>query len=140
MGSELSTIETVGGQGSRIWLNLLRLALGQIDHLSLAPNSAGAGFEVRATGILKSYYGHALLSLARSWNAQAFWYDWRKNLDEAADQLRFKSTAGSASTLRSTWWRTRWADWFAGPSSRGTRIAGRRCGTPSATVSGAAGS
>ncbi len=55
MGSELSTIEKVGGQGSRIWLNLPRLALGQIDRLSLAPNGAGAGFEVRATGILKSY-------------------------------------------------------------------------------------
>ncbi len=30
------------------------------------------------------------MALARSWNAQAFWYDWRKNLDEAADQLRFE--------------------------------------------------
>lgn len=64
MGSELSTIETVGGQGSWIWLNLLRLALGQIDRLSLDSSGAGAGFEVRATGILKSYYGHALVSLA----------------------------------------------------------------------------
>jgi hypothetical protein len=53
-----------GGQGSWIWLNLLRLALGQIDRLSLDSSGAGAGFEVRATGILKSYYGHALVSLA----------------------------------------------------------------------------
>ncbi len=43
---------------------------------------------MRATGILKSYYGFALLSLARRWNVRAFWYDWRKNLDGAADQLR----------------------------------------------------
>ncbi len=90
MGSELSAIETAGGQGSRIWLNPLRLALGHIDRLSLAPGGGGAGFEVRATGILKSYYGGALLSLARRWKAQAFWYDWRKNLDDAADQLRIE--------------------------------------------------
>ena len=90
MGSELSAIETAGGQGSRIWLNPLRLALGHIDRLSLAPGGGGAGFEVRATGILKSYYGEALLSLARRWKAQAFWYDWRKNLDDAADQLRIE--------------------------------------------------
>ena len=45
---------------------------------------------MRATGILKSYYGEALLSLARRWKAQAFWYDWRKNLDDAADQLRIE--------------------------------------------------
>ena len=57
MGSELSAIETAGGQGSRIWLNLLRIALGQIDRLSLASGGGGSGFEVRATGILKSYYG-----------------------------------------------------------------------------------
>jgi pimeloyl-ACP methyl ester carboxylesterase len=84
MGSELSATEAASGQGSRIWLNLLRLALGQLDRLGLAPG----GVEVRATGILKSYYGAALLALARRWKAQAFWYDWRKNLDDAADQLR----------------------------------------------------
>ena len=67
---------------------MLRLALGQLDRLSLASNSSDAGFEVRATGILKSYYGHVLLALAQRWNARAFWYDWRKNLEEAADQLR----------------------------------------------------
>ncbi len=88
MGSELSALETAGGPGSRIWLNLLRLALGQIDRLSLAPGGVEADIEVRATGILKSYYGSALLALARRWKAQAFWYDWRKNLDDAADQLR----------------------------------------------------
>jgi CHAT domain len=90
MGSELSTNETMGGQGSRIWLNLPRIALGQIDRLSLAPGGGGAGFEVRASGILKAYYGNALLALARRWKVQAFWYDWRKNLDDAADQLRLE--------------------------------------------------
>jgi hypothetical protein len=62
--------------------------MGQIDRLSLAPGGGGAGFEVRATGILKSYYGIALLGLARRWRAQAFWYDWRNDLDDSADQLR----------------------------------------------------
>jgi pimeloyl-ACP methyl ester carboxylesterase len=88
MGSELSAIDTAQVQGSRIWLNLLRIALGQLDRLSLGPGGRDAGFDVQATGILKSYYGIALLTLARRWKAQAFWYDWRQNLDQAADQLR----------------------------------------------------
>ena len=88
LGSERSIADPSGAPGARIWLNLLRLALGQIDRLSLAPGGVSAGYEVQATGILKSYYGQALLSLARRWRVQAFWYDWRKNLDEAADQLR----------------------------------------------------
>jgi pimeloyl-ACP methyl ester carboxylesterase len=88
MGSELSAIEKVGGQVNRIWLNLPRIALGQIDRLSLASGGTGSNYEVRATGILKSYYGSSLLALARRWQAQAYWYDWRKNLDDAADQLR----------------------------------------------------
>ena len=90
MGSELTATATARavGSGGTIWLNLLRIAVGQLERLSLASPIPGNGFEVRASGILKSYYGEALLSLAQRWKAQAFWYDWRKSLDDAADQLR----------------------------------------------------
>jgi hypothetical protein len=92
MGSALTVIGRDASSGSTVWLDPSRLALGQIDRLNLAARGAGArhggGGAVRATGILKSYYGDALLALAGHWNVQAFWYDWRTDLDEAADGLR----------------------------------------------------
>ncbi len=128
MGSELSAIETAGGQGSRIWLNLLRLALGHIDRLSLAPGGGGAGFEVRATGILKSYYGEALLSLARRWKGRPSGMTGGRISTTRPTSFGSRSTDGLVLTHRSTWWPTRWEDWSAGRSSSGIRTAGRQCG------------
>ncbi|MEO6810139.1 MAG: hypothetical protein ABI353_13580, partial [Isosphaeraceae bacterium] len=88
MGSELSVSPSPSELGSTVWLNLLRVALGQIERLSLEPGGPGSAYHVRATGILKSYYGELTLSVAQRWNTQTFWYDWRKSLNEAADQLR----------------------------------------------------
>ena len=42
---------------------------------------------IQATGILKRYYGELLLSLTQGWNAQAFWFDWRLDINTAADEL-----------------------------------------------------
>ena len=88
MGSEISVSASPGERGGTVWLNLLRLAVGQIERLSLEPGGPGARYEVQATGILKSYYGEAALSLAKRWNVQTYWYDWRRSLNESADGLR----------------------------------------------------
>jgi pimeloyl-ACP methyl ester carboxylesterase len=92
MGSELS-IANGSDAGSMVWLSIWRLARGQIGQLRLARNGSDESdrsLRVRPTGILKKYYGEAELSLARSWNVKTFWYDWRKDLDLAADALNAK--------------------------------------------------
>lgn len=86
MGSELSEFEG-GAAGRRIWLDLRRVALGQIERLRLDPADGHSLFDVRATGVLKSYYGEIQLALARSWNVRVFPFDWRRSLDIAADDL-----------------------------------------------------
>jgi hypothetical protein len=46
-----------------------------------------AGYQVRATGIMKRFYGELVLSLARGWRVESFWFDWRKDLNLAAAEL-----------------------------------------------------
>ena len=46
---------------------------------------------IEATGILKRYYGELLLSLMQRWNAHAFWYDWRLDINSIADELAQKT-------------------------------------------------
>ena len=43
-----------------------------------------------ATGILKKWYAEQILELSSDWNVQTYWYDWRRDLDEIADDLRSK--------------------------------------------------
>jgi triacylglycerol esterase/lipase EstA (alpha/beta hydrolase family) len=46
-------------------------------------------FDVRATGTLKKWYSEQLLGLAADgWSVKAFWYDWRQDLAQIADNLR----------------------------------------------------
>ncbi|MBA2468390.1 MAG: hypothetical protein H0V37_03180 [Chloroflexia bacterium] len=90
MGSELSVFDR-GGDGDSVWVNLLRIASGRLAHLRLGDDGlsdASPGSDVRVTGILKRYYGELLLSLAENWNVRAFWFDWRKDINVAADELR----------------------------------------------------
>ncbi len=90
MGSELTTVDRSGYQ-ARIWLNIPRIVAGQIERLRLRDDGRAefdTRYDVRATGVLKAYYGELLLSLSRSWNVRAFWYDWRKDLNTAADDLQ----------------------------------------------------
>jgi len=89
-GSQSGGASTLAQQ---IWVKLARLISGQFGWLAL--NAAGDAeldrtHRIEATGILKSYYGELLLSLSRNWNVCAFWYDWRKSLDEAATLLHRK--------------------------------------------------
>lgn len=89
MGGELSALDR-GGARSRVWLRLQALLSGQTARLRLAGNGSDPydpAYDVRASGILKRHYGELLLALAADWTVRAFWYDWRKDLSLAADQL-----------------------------------------------------
>lgn len=89
MGSEL-TSRNLSGDDDRIWLHIPRIVIGRLSRLRMADdglNESDPRYRVRPTGILKRYYGELMLSLARRWETKAFWYDWRKDLNIAADAL-----------------------------------------------------
>jgi pimeloyl-ACP methyl ester carboxylesterase len=95
MGGELTVYGMAGG-GSRIWVHLLRLAGGGFAQLRLDASGNGPADprrDARATGIYKREYGEQLLRLSAEWNVQAFWYDWRRDLHEAASQLHQRMDA-----------------------------------------------
>jgi pimeloyl-ACP methyl ester carboxylesterase len=90
MGSSLSAVGRAGGL-DLIWIDLLNLVFGRLDRLRL--NSAGSGgyrpeYDVRATGILKRFYGEMVLSLRSNWNVYTFYFDWRKDLSTSAHELK----------------------------------------------------
>jgi hypothetical protein len=84
MGGEL-TINQPGGS-QHIWMSIPRLIIGAIGWLRCSPEGPPL-FDVKATGILKKYYGEMLLALAQDWNVRAFWYDWRKDLRDSSTAL-----------------------------------------------------
>lgn len=94
MGGEL-TVGTPGQArlrqgGDQVWMHYLRMAFGAVGKLKLGPGGrAGADpkHEGYASGILKRYYGDTILRLGQMYRTRAFWYDWRRSLDEAADDL-----------------------------------------------------
>ncbi len=99
MGSELTAMESSAAGGGRletgpVWLKPWRLIGGRIRLLQLdkgAEKNANPDYRVEATGMLKKWYGQQLLSLMNEgWNVKAFWYDWRKDLNKAADDLHIK--------------------------------------------------
>lgn len=91
MGAELSV--SSGGPGDLTWVNALRILRGWLDRLRLSDDGrsdANSKFTVTATGIMKRYYGEMLLALSDKWNVKDFYFDWRKDLDLAADSLNAK--------------------------------------------------
>src|SRR5918912_3887720 len=91
MGAELSV--SSGGAGDLTWVNAFRIMRGWLDRLRLSADGrteANPKFKVSASGIMKRYYGEMLLSLSEDWNVKAFWFDWRKDLDLAADELNLQ--------------------------------------------------
>jgi pimeloyl-ACP methyl ester carboxylesterase len=90
MGSELTTVNREG-VSDQVWLRARRIIFGGLGRLRLGEDGRSEHdlrFDVRASGILKRYYGELLLSLSQDWNVRAFWYDWRKDLTIAADELK----------------------------------------------------
>jgi pimeloyl-ACP methyl ester carboxylesterase/O-acetyl-ADP-ribose deacetylase (regulator of RNase III) len=89
MGSNLSTVEQDGDE-DLVWVNVLRLAGGQLERLKLAPDGrheADKTASVRATALDKRTYARAILWLRARWNVHPFAYDWRRDMDESADAL-----------------------------------------------------
>lgn len=90
MGSELTAVDGRGGH-EQIWVKALPILAGRLSRLRLAADGRGEfdpRYDVRATGILKRFYGELLLALNEQWRVRAFWFDWRKDLNLAADELR----------------------------------------------------
>jgi pimeloyl-ACP methyl ester carboxylesterase len=88
MGAELSSYQP--GDEDLLWLNFLRIIRGRLSRLRLSADGvtdASAGWTVRASGMLKKYYGELLLWLADGWAVKPFYFDWRKGLDLAAADL-----------------------------------------------------
>lgn len=89
MGSELSA-KLSDGSLDQIWAKILRLISGKMELLRLKEDGRTpyTSLSVSATGIMKKYYGEMLLSLAGEWDVRGFWFDWRKDLNLAADELK----------------------------------------------------
>jgi pimeloyl-ACP methyl ester carboxylesterase len=90
MGSTLSAVAERGGL-ARVWLDPLYLAFRRLDVLRLSDDGRTGyepGYDVRATGMLPLVYWRQILSLRRHWNVYPFWFDWRKDLNVTADELR----------------------------------------------------
>ena len=91
MGAELSV--SSGGAGDLTWVNAFRIMRGWLDRLRLSDDGrteANPKFRVSATSMMKRYYGELLLSLSENWNVKGFYFDWRKDLDLAADELNMQ--------------------------------------------------
>ncbi|MFN2452714.1 MAG: CHAT domain-containing protein [Pyrinomonadaceae bacterium] len=93
MGAELSVSGINGGSGDLTWVSYWRIMRGWLDRLRLTPDGRGEAndnFRVRASGTMKRYYGELMLSLAQRNNVKDFFFDWRKDLNIAADALNSK--------------------------------------------------
>ena len=93
MGAELTVGTIGGGSGDLTWVSAFRIMRGWLDRLRLTSDGRrefNPSYQVRASGIMKRYYGELILSLAENWNVQPFWFDWRKDLNLAADELNVK--------------------------------------------------
>ena len=88
MGSSLATVG--GGDEDPLWLNFLRLVTGQIKRLRLSDDGsseADPDVVVKPTGLDKRTYARAILRLKASWTVEPFPFDWRRDIDHAADAL-----------------------------------------------------
>ncbi|MEP7272447.1 MAG: M17 family peptidase N-terminal domain-containing protein, partial [Acidobacteriota bacterium] len=88
MGSNLTRVEA--GDNDLVWINLFRLALGQVESLRLTADGkrdSQAGISILPTAIDKRTYARALLFLRAHWDVLPFPFDWRKDIDQSADAL-----------------------------------------------------
>src|SRR6185437_8036323 len=89
MGSELTVTED--GDDDVVWISFLKLIWGGINKLRLANDGAqeaDSKLRVQPSGLDKDSYAEAILWLKAYWNVEPFAYDWRKDLDRAAEGLK----------------------------------------------------
>src|SRR5205085_2339237 len=89
MGSEL--IVTEDDNDNMVWVSFLKLIWGGIEKLRLANDGvqeADSTLRVHPSGLDKDSYAETILWLKTYWNVELFAYDWRKDLDQAAEGLK----------------------------------------------------
>jgi pimeloyl-ACP methyl ester carboxylesterase len=89
MGSELTVTED--GDEDTVWVSFFKLIGGGITKLQLAQDGvreADSTLRVQPSGLDKDSYAETLLWLKAYWNVEPFAYDWRKDLDQAAEALK----------------------------------------------------
>ena len=89
MGSELSVTED--GDDDVVWISFLRLIGGGINRLRLAKDGvreADPNLRVQPSGLDKDSYAETILWLKAYWNVEPLAYDWRKDVDLAAERLK----------------------------------------------------
>ena len=89
MGSELTV--TDDGDDDVVWVSFLKLIWGGINKLRLAKDGvqeADSTLRVQPSGLDKDSYAETILWLKADWNVEPFAYDWRKDLDQAAEGLK----------------------------------------------------
>lgn len=89
MGSELTVTED--GDDDVVWISFWRLIKGGIKKLQLTADGAqeaDSTLRVRPSGLDKDSYAETILWLKAYWNVEPFAYDWRKDLDQAAKDLK----------------------------------------------------
>lgn len=92
MGAELSNFDSLASpESSKIWVHYWRIFRGWVERLLLNPDGQTSRYDVRATGIMQDYYGELVLELlVKNWDAQSFWFDWRKDINASAGELHAK--------------------------------------------------
>jgi|GEM_PF-446722 len=95
MGAELSNFDSSDSpESSKIWVHYWRIFRGWVERLVLNADGQTSRYDVRATGIMQDYYGELVLELlVKNWDAQSFWFDWRKDINAAARELHAKINA-----------------------------------------------
>lgn len=89
MGSELTVTED--DDDDIVWVSFLKLIWGGIKKLRLAKDGvqeADSTLRVHPSGLDKDSYAETILWLKAYWNVEPFAYDWRKDLDQAAEGLK----------------------------------------------------
>jgi pimeloyl-ACP methyl ester carboxylesterase len=88
MSADLATVDADGTE-ELLWMNLPRISRGDLDLLRLDPSGGdpAAGPRLKLRGMNKLAYAPTLLWLQACWNVLPFAYDWRRDLDVAADAL-----------------------------------------------------
>lgn len=80
-------------KSDQVWLSIPRISTGGMGFLQMTPEARSL-FDVRPTGFLKKWYSEMLLGLAMNrWNVRAFFYDWRLDFANSADELRSRMDA-----------------------------------------------
>ncbi|HVE90004.1 MAG TPA: CHAT domain-containing protein [Burkholderiaceae bacterium] len=88
-GSNLDVIDA-GGDKDHIWINLWRIIRGRLNELRLASSGnaeADGRLRVLASGVNKTFYARAVMTLRARWNVEPLAYDWRRDIDQASDLL-----------------------------------------------------